>query len=494
MLTPFENYKAQLISRVQRLWEDKVSDIEPHDFERRLDAKWTDLFWGNCRNDFDTAFKNFFDVLFTNFANLTENGGYVNSVEVKDVTAQMVEAAYYTLNYLCTDDRKEEIWHLVFNCLRGQPSFTQRILFFAVSEYMLYAKGNIQQSLDQWIRIIRNITNNTNEQTIGRAENFGAAIQAVEGLSPYWNNLLEYFANDTINMKIFSPVQIDEERIKANLIIRNPSFAEKILSAEKHDYFNGQLRSALALAGITYEVAKREKEDLLKEKMFAFDSYWSKISVLFTGKEPVFGNLMRQALLSYQDYTLATGSYHSFGVDNPNDSVSLKALFADATKKDLIRVLLDSFPTVQPDDIRCTLQETVSNANISESDWRYCFVKYPKLFKFMSRQYMRIYKGQSTLIIKNIAANGYNIEVFTYTLELILKSKKKKCEYFYETGSYGDHYVTTTVGGKPIDIRFKKNRFVVYDAGLDKNKPEAILYQTQREPLSEIISYLENNS
>lgn len=493
MLTPFENFKAQLISRVQRLWEDKRLSIEPHDFERCMDGKWTDLFWSNCRNDFDTAFKNFFDILFTNFANLPENRRYVSSIEVKNVTAQMVEAAYYTLNYFCADDNKIEVWHLVFNCLGIQPSFIQRILFFAVSEYMLQAKGNIKQSLDQWVRIIINITNNTNEQTIGRAENFGAAIQAISALSPHWNSLLEYFANETANMKIFSPVQIDEERIKANLILRSPDFADKILSAEKHAYFSGQLRSALALAGITYEVAKGAEEEQLKEKMHVFDSYWSKISSLFNDKEPVFGILMRQALLSQKDYTLRTGSYHSFGVDNPNDSVSLKALFADNSRTDLIRILLDSLPTAQVDDIKCTLQETVSNANISESDWRYCFVKYPELFEFMSRQYMRIYKGQSTLIIKNIAANGYNIEVFTYTLRLILKSKKKKCEYFYETGSYGDHYVTTSACGKSINIRFKQNRFVVYDVDLDKNKPEAILFQTQGEPLSEIISYLEYN-
>ena len=490
MLTPFENYKAQLISRVQRLWEDKVLGIEPHDFERHLDGKWTDLFWSNRRNDFDTAFKNFFEVLFTNVANLTVNSGYVSSVEVKDVTALMIEAAYHTLDLLCTGDSKDDAWHMIFNCLGGQPSYTQRVLFFAVSEYMVQAKDNIkQQSLNQWIRIIRNITNNTNEQTIGRAENFGAAIQAITALSPHWNNLLEYFANETVNLKIFSPVQIDEERIKANLILRSPDFADKIQSAEKHDYFNGQLRSALTLAGITYYVAKGEAKERLNEKMLAFDSYWSKISCLFNDKGPVFGILMRQALLSHQDYTLSTGNYYSFGVDNPNDPVSLKALFADVTKKDLIRALLDSFPTTQVNDIKYSLQETISNTNIPESDWRYCFVKYPELFKFMSKQYMRIYKGANTLIIKNIAANGYNIEVFTSTLELILKSKKKKCEYFYEIGSYGDHYVTTTAQKKSIDIRFKKNKFVVYDA----NKTESILFLTQGEPLSEIISYLENN-
>jgi hypothetical protein len=492
MLTPFENYKAQLISRVRWLWDNEKLIIEPRDFERCMDGNWTDLFWSNRRNDFDTAFKKFFDVMFTNFANLPENSGYVSSVEIKDVTAQMVEAAYHTLNYLCTADSKANAWQMIFDCL-GWPSYTQRLLFFAVSEYMLQAKGYVQQSLDQWVRIICNIINNTNEQTIGRAENFGPAIQAIAALSTYWNKLLEYFAEESVSLKIFSPVQIDEERIKAKLILRSSDFRDKILSAEKHGYFGGQLRSALTLAGITYDVAKEEEDTLLKEKMLIFDSYWCKISALFSDKEPIFGTLTRQALLVNQDYTLRTGSYHSFGVDNPNDPVSLKALFADATKIDLIRTLLDSFSSTQPDDIKHSLQKLINDANIPENDWRYCFVKYPRLFGFMSRQYMRIYKGWKILIIKNMAANGYNREVFTYTLRVILNSKNITFEPVDELGSYGDHYVVINAHGTRVNIRFKENKFVVYDAELDKNKPESTLFQTQGEPLSEILAYIENN-
>lgn len=177
--------------------------------------------------------------------------------------------------------------------------------------------------------------------------------------------------------------------------------------------------------------------------------------------------------------------------DNPNDPVSLKALFADNTKTELIRALLDSIPTTQPDDIKNSLQKIITSANIPECDWRYCFIRYPNLFEFMSKQYMRIYKGTSTLIIKNIATNGYNIEVFTYTLYLILRSRTK--EYFYEPGSYGDHYVNTTLGKKRINIRFDQNSFKVYDADQDLNNPKAIIFQTQKEPLSEIVHYLDNN-
>ncbi len=493
MLTPFENYKAQLISRVQRLWEDKELYIEPHIFERQLDCIWTDFFWSTYRGNFDAAFKGFFDVLFTNYASIVENGGYVSTVEAKDVTAQMIEAAYYTLNYLSSNDRKDEVWSFISDCLRGQPSFTQRILFFAVSEYMLQAKGNVQQSLDQWVRIIRNIINNTSEDVLGRADRFGTALQAIEELSSHWNDLLNYFANETVSLKSFSPLQIEEERIKAKLISRSSDFAAKILLAEDHGYFVGQLRSALSLAGINYNAAKNDDNLSLEEKMLTFDAYWSKISALFNNNGPVYGILMRQALLSYQDYTLATGSYHSFGVDNPSDPVSLKALFADESKKQLIRTLLDSFPTAQANDIKISLMQTVSNTNLLESDWRYCFIRYPELFVNMSKQYMRIYKGSKTLIVKNKATNGYNYEVFTSALNQILISKNKKRVYYWSMGSFGDNYVRTKVNGETVDIRFLNGKFVVCRKDGDVNKQGAIIFETQNNPLSSIVSYLDNN-
>jgi hypothetical protein len=492
MLTPFENYKARLISQVQKLYEHKELSIKPHDFERCLDGDWTDLFWKRRRNDFDTSYKDFFDVLFTNIANLPEDCGYVASVDFVDITSSMVESAYYTLNYLCRSDCQREVSNLIFRCLGQRPSYPQRVMFYAVSAYMLQAKENVMEKpLNQWLRIIGNLTNNTNEQTIGRSENFGAAVQSISALSLHWSNLLEYFAEQTINLKIFAPPQIEEEQIKAVLMLRSSDFSAKILNAELHNYFSGQIRSALLAAGITHEISKGVDDVQLKEMMHLFDLYWNKIAALFADKGPIFGILLRQALLVQKDYTLKTGGYHSFGVDNPNDPVSLKSLFADTNQTDLIRNLLDSLPTSAKDDIKQSLGDTISNALIPENDWRYCFIKHPRLFAFMSKQYMRIYKGTHTLIVKNKATNGYNFEVFTFTLHQILGSKKSEYPNVY--GSYGDYYMTTKVLGKRAEVRFKNGNFVISDESLDTDDPKSILFQTESEPLSEVVSYMEKN-
>jgi hypothetical protein len=417
MLTPFENFKARLISQVKKLYECKKLTIEPHKYERLLDGDWTDLFWKKDRGKFDEYYKAFFDIIFVSIANLPENRTYVTSVELENVTAEMVESAFYLLNHLCSPTCQKEVHNIVFNCLTQRLSFQQRILLYAVSVYMLRAKLNTtNDSLNQWLRIIKNLINNTNDNTVGRAENFGAAIQSINSLSPYWENLTKHFATQSINLKIFAPPQIEEEQTKAVLICRSPEFSAKIIDAEKHTYFSGQIRSAFMAAQITHEVAQSADENIFNEKLRLFDLYWSKIAALFTNREPVFGTLLRQALLAQKDYTLKTGNYYSFGVDNPNDPVSLKALFADADHADLIRYLLDAFPTSTREDIEECLAGIIFNATIPENDWRYCFIKFPALFDRMSKQYMRIYKGANVLIVKNIATNGYNFEVFTYAL------------------------------------------------------------------------------
>jgi hypothetical protein len=238
MLTPFENFKARLISQVQKLYEIKELSVEPHIYEGLLDRDWTDLFWEKDRNRFDEYYKAFFDTLFAAIANLEESK-YVSTVKLEDVTAEMVESAFYVLNYLCSTTCKKEVHDIIFNCLTQRPSFQQRILFYAVSVYMLRSKASPTiDSLNHWLRIIGNLINNTNDNAVGRAENFGAAIQSIKALAKYWENITLLFATKSFSLRIFSPSQIEEERIKAALICRSPEFSEKIMNAEKHVYLS----------------------------------------------------------------------------------------------------------------------------------------------------------------------------------------------------------------------------------------------------------------
>ena len=80
---------------------------------------------------------------------------------------------------------------------------------------MLLSEGIDTGSLKQWIRIVRNLTLNSQ---IDQASAYRRAIESVEQLSAYWEDLALHISK---NIKItgFSQEQVEEERIKAQLII-----------------------------------------------------------------------------------------------------------------------------------------------------------------------------------------------------------------------------------------------------------------------------------
>ena len=53
-LTPFENLKAQLVGRQQKLKLPFIAEVE-----QNFDGKWTDLFWSNSKENFNTLYMTF---------------------------------------------------------------------------------------------------------------------------------------------------------------------------------------------------------------------------------------------------------------------------------------------------------------------------------------------------------------------------------------------------------------------------------------------------
>jgi hypothetical protein len=484
MLTPFESFKAQLSGRVQTLREQGDLEIELHNFELRLDTAWTDLFWKRYRDNFDLTFKSFFDVTFINYA----GGKTLSPVKPEDVTPQMVAAAYYTLEYCGTPRAASPTIHagptIIFNCLGGSVSFRQRVLFFAVTEFLSAAKGEFAEtSLHSWLRIWSNLANNTLDDQM-RLENLPGMLESVHSLVPFWADLAEHFASPEPlkTLRTFSPAQIEEERLKAVLMRRSPDFARKILEAEAHPYFNGQLRSALQMAGIDYALASGGADQQLHELFAKFEQYWAALTSLFADTAPKDGVLLRQVLLCCGDYLIKNSTMHTFCVDNPNEAASLKALFADKERQEITQNLLDCL--LQDN----TLEDIKEHMQIPENDYRYCFVNHPELFKSMSAQYMRLGKwDKNYLIIKNASASCGKIEVFSYTLHLKLKESGKDSEYpiRYDIHWYDDVFVYTP----QYAIRYnkKESRFEV----CDRSNISTEIFATQTDkPFSEILAWL----
>jgi hypothetical protein len=455
-LTSLENFKACLIGRLRSDNFEKSVSFKVSDFENLLDGKWTDLFWSKSHNDFDRTYLDFFSILLDN---AKIDVALSNPKDYNKISSQIYETAYYTLNFLCNNST--EPCSIIFKTLDNR-TYPNRVLFHIVTTYFYYSHGVDSDSLTQWIRILKNLTLNS---TIDNDERCYSAISGINTLSDNWTDLLSYFStNSKIFVQGFNGEQIEEEQIKARIIRTNTTsdFAKLIYGAEQHPYFSGQIRSALYLA-------KTGENNFDKE---IFMQYWGKVSELFDNDKSKYEHLLRQALLAYGDYTLSVSGYKTLCVDNPNEmQSSLKRLFSE--NSNIVKKFLDTLKVGK--DIELQLKEIKNNVPVPTNNWRYCFIKFPDLFSWMSSTYLRLgcsYNG--IIIVPNISSRGYNYDVFLGALYLSLRQNNIDSYLDGDMGSWGDRYLCVN----KMIARFKDNNFIIINTSI-----ESTVFETKTEDI-----------
>jgi len=460
-LTPLENFKAQLIKRIQNLKLDFIRE-----FEINFDVKWTKLFWLYYNESFDFTYLTFFWVLLMNKGVCSDDKNWSINFDYEKIDTEILRTIFLTLNFLADNPEREDIRLLVFNTLTEKPKYQDRILFHAVTVYLHLSKGIDTGSLKQWVRIIKNLALNTQ---IDNMDTYRRAINGINGLSDNWKNLLDYFAQNA-KAPGFSPDQAEEEQKKAQIIKQNDNFAEIIYKAEEHPYFSGQIRSALYYA-------IDEKSD-----MEVFNKYWNKISALFDNTKPKHRHLLRQALLVFGDYTLTVSEYNTLCVDDPNESSStpsMKKLFSG--RSEIVKKLLDTLDLNNP--IEEQLHIIINNSNVYKNDWRYCFIKFPILFSYMSDSHLRLrYTDDEIIIVRNKSSTGFNYGVFLTALHELLNQKGIRTTFRGDLGTWAYRYLTIN----QFNVRFKKGKFIITDT---TNNSE---FETKTDdPLTEASEYLQ---
>lgn len=461
-LTEFENFKAQLIGRMKKL---NLSYIDK--FEYYFDCDWTDLFWHKYKNTFDQTYYCFFGILIMNYGVINDDKKWENKIDYNKIYANVFDAAFYTLNYLCRNSIDDELSSIVFSALSENRTYTNRVMFHAVTTYMVSAKGKDNGLMWDWLRVIKNMAYNSDLDNYSRYRN---AIEGINALADSWNDIVMFFANK-FKVTGFNQRQIEEEQIKAGIIKLDESFANKIYTAEQHLYFSGQIRSALYLA-------KRADGEYDEE---IFDYYWTRISALFDATKPKYSDLLRQALLSVGDYTLKVSQFVTLCVDDPNEAArtpSLKSLFSSCG--DITKQLLDSLDV--KNNIKDQLAKIIQNKEIIGTDWRYCFIQYPELFTWMSVSHLRLRVLNGEMhIIQNKWANGYNYHLFLSALYLELEGRGIKSEFDGELGTSVTHCLYV----KNYKIIFSNGRFSVIGEADD------IFFKSQSEmPICEVADFI----
>ncbi len=464
-LSDFENFKAQLIARLKKL----ELSIE-REFEHSLDGNWTDLFWTKYELKFDEPYLNFFGVLFMNKGILRNDNNWSNTMNWEKIDKDLFEIIYYTLNFIEENPNSDDIREIFFNALSEKRTYEDRVLFHGLVTYISKSKGVDVSGLKQWARIIKNLTLNTR---IDEIDLYRRAIESIDNMSANYKNVLEYFSQDP-RISFFSSEQVEEEKKKAKIILEDEDFAELIYAAEEHKYFSGQVRAALYYS--------QEKEDVYSKETFIY--YWDKIALLFDESKPIYGNLLRRALLTLGDYTLPVSSYKTLCVDDPNEGArtpSMKSLFSNCGQ--IVKELLDNLEVKE--NIEGQLKKMIENVEIPQTDWRYCFINHPKLFNVMSGSHLRLRNTiNSMLIIPNKSSIGYNYGVYLLTLKFILDTSGIELEIIRELGAWSDQYIELD----DLFIRFDKGKYIIKD-----NKGIVVYETVSNKPISEIEEYIIKN-
>jgi hypothetical protein len=442
-----------------------------YDFEHRFDTVWADLFWSFGETKFDKVYLSFFGVHLMNKGIISSDIKWSNSFNFDKIDKDVFMTAYYTLNYIHKNP-KSKARKFILEALSDRTIYPQRVLFYAATTYLFNSKGTSNGNLGQWLRIIKNLTLNS---PIDSPDRFRAAINGINGLEKNWENLLSYFANNG-NVSGFVAPQVKEEQHKARIIQKDEEFKKAIYEAEKHPYFNGQIRSALYYA-INEGVADIE----------VFTSYWRKIANLFEENTSKYGqkqnHLLRRALLCFGDYTLAVESYKTLCVDDTKEGTStpsLKRLFS--TNSDCVKQFLDTI--TDDDDISEQLKDIITNSNIPQIDWRYCFIENPILFGYMQSSCFRLRDigNEKLIIVPKQKSTGYNYDLYLSALYETLK--KKGINSWLEKGEMGTYRTRYLNIGK---------LYIYYDRGVFSIKSEDNnpVFETKTDKLiTEAVNYL----
>ena len=291
-LTASENFKANLIKRIEeQKW--KESDCITDHFSHKMDTIYTDLFWEyrGEMNVIDYEVINFFagmamigyalkensetqqkriQELFKNplsvrvedfeksdFERLTSYLDFYSAVEKISIETELWK--YYN-----TDNRRGLFEEFIKDENKGTEkkydgaTYSQRVLFYALSELFMEAKDKNNISED-FIRVVRNIVENA---TIDSAQTFVYAIKLMSELLEGVQDIYWYLCKTAIQSN-FASYQVTQEKQKAERIVANLEWKDVIWEAEDLPMFKGDIgfllletENDLSLFKKRYEVAK----------------------------------------------------------------------------------------------------------------------------------------------------------------------------------------------------------------------------------------------
>lgn len=322
--------------------------------------------------------------------------------------------------------------------------YETRAQFFAVIKYFEYNPAiSVERNLvlkaefNSWIRVIRNLSTNTNTYFYNAYDDLQKSLKAIEkwSMDVYFNQNLSSIDNylrSPEKLDGFNNEQLSEEKIKASLI-SDANWKEAIRKAEEHPYFLGQIRFLLEWS---FENGQYNLE--------SFKNYYEKILYVFADnglKPSLFENhLFRNTMMTYTDWYLLNNCF----VQNTSKSRdwSWKRYLREGNVSINIKGILDGWDQTIEFESYCLNRVNGDTVN----DWRRCFLDRPEIY--------------DELFDNKISSWNSNTKEICLLSKTRWSSKHKELKTFYLYKEFKDKndlsYLDSTDESHPFSVVFKK--------------------------------------
>lgn len=477
-LTPFEAFKAQLEQHIARTLPDEQRTLDGRRMSlseyvgHQFDGVWSDLFWDKrAPDELDSKLMNI--VRSVALAAMTGDGedaktvnralGQISRDELPSFKAylrqgflgpEFVQTLVTLLDRLRDDDggvrsflKRTDYYderETLARVLRGGQTREDRVTYTDWVVYAAWCQYLISdlpvEGLDEWIRVISNLAYNS---TIEDEDAFRTALAGVRALLvDAGTRLLEHVADPSRSLPMGAQ-QGREERIKAQLILRDAGWRPLIEHAETHPYFEGQIEFLFAFCGIldrwipgeSCNWSDQEDERLREE----FETWGVRVEALLprTGtpglKEPP-DRLWQRALLCEGNYLLRKGGRTSLLRDDDRDVSWKRLLQADlkggsrVKKRDVVRRVL---ARVEPGDVEGSLRRIVAagvhGSSSGSAEWRQRLVEFQEVLEYCQNGWMQFERGTVFLLKKRV--RWAHRELYTWHLALTLEHRVSAGEF-----------------------------------------------------------------
>lgn len=471
-LSAFENFKAKFEQHIKDLEINKTYQLQIGTeirtvfahvyFSHKIDTDWADLFW-NYRNTlsndntFDDEVMNFIRWIITNHYALkgvdkdkvdniqlligrdgSDNHlSYLQYKELGCLDLELVTDLIAIFDLLSKDgkaiktylddnfyyDEKEFFKSTLFN----ESNYRYKIRFYAFYKYIIQNKSF--DGLNDWMRVIYNLTEN---RIYDQPEDYINSLKFIHKLLEHSFDIISYLAKNETSSRSVHQIQYLEEIIKAHLIIKSDDWENLVLSAERHEYFTGQIGFLLTYSGIedyynqNFNLDWTESEN---NKYFSsFQDYSIKAKNVF--KEKNFKNLnnyvWERALLTKGDYLLKEGSNLSFCTYFKDRDIGWKRLLLDGGKRNdypdhlyrrnLVKDILDD-DEFDISNLQNSLENIINKSHVSA--WYKPFIDNYELFNYLGpKRYIRKESESQIYLIKSERMSGQHAELYSYVFYL----------------------------------------------------------------------------